>query len=92
MAVFTDVSVVCTHFPSFTPRRFTQVRAQMEMSATTRCHDSPNSNVVPPRVMSTASSQRSAVTAGKSTPRNLPNATATAAMVPVWMTMKSVHP
>ena len=31
-------------------------------------------------------------TDGKNTPRNLPNATATAAMVPVWMTMNSVHP
>ena len=30
--------------------------------------------------------------AGQSTPRNLPNPTATAAMVPVWMIVKSVQP
>ena len=29
---------------------------------------------------------------GKKTPRNLPKATHTAAMVPVWITMKSVQP
>ena len=29
---------------------------------------------------------------GKNTPRNLPKATPTAAMVPVWMTRKSVQP
>jgi hypothetical protein len=35
---------------------------------------------------------RSGDTAGTSTPRNLPNATATAAIVPVWMTTNSVQP
>ena len=29
---------------------------------------------------------------GKKTPRNLPNATPTAAMVPVWITRNSVQP
>ena len=29
---------------------------------------------------------------GNMTPRNLPKATPTAAMVPVWMTRKSVQP
>ena len=29
---------------------------------------------------------------GKNTPRNLPKATHTAAMVPVWITRNSVHP
>src|SRR5579863_7568921 len=31
-------------------------------------------------------------TVGKKTPRNFPNATQTAAIVPVWITRKSVHP
>ena len=31
-------------------------------------------------------------THGTKTPRNFPNATATAAMVPVWITRKSVQP
>ena len=31
-------------------------------------------------------------TDGKKTPRNFPNATATAAMVPVWITRNSVQP
>jgi hypothetical protein len=34
----------------------------------------------------------SGLTDGTSTLRNRANATATAAMVPVWMTAKSVHP
>ena len=33
-----------------------------------------------------------ALTQGKKTPRNLPKATPTAAMVPVWMTRNSVQP
>ena len=33
-----------------------------------------------------------ALTEGKNTPRNFPTPTPTAAMVPVWMTRKSVHP
>ena len=35
---------------------------------------------------------RSGDTAGTNTPRNRANATATAAMVPVWITRNSVHP
>ena len=31
-------------------------------------------------------------TVGKNTPRNLPNATQTAAIVPVWITRNSVQP
>ena len=38
------------------------------------------------------SSQWLEETEGKKTPRNLPNATPTAAMVPVWMTRNKVHP
>jgi len=37
-------------------------------------------------------SQWLALTEGKKTPRNLPKATPTAAIVPVWMTRKSVQP
>jgi len=40
--VFTIVSVVWTHFASFTPRRLIQVRTQIEMSATRRCGVSPS--------------------------------------------------
>ena len=36
--------------------------------------------------------QLSAATDGKKYPRNLPNATPTAATVPVWMTRNKVHP
>ena len=40
--VFTTVSVVCTNFPSFTPRRLIQVSTQIVTSATSRCGVSPS--------------------------------------------------
>ncbi len=49
--------------------------------------------MVPPGRLSEPSFRNtSGVTDGTSTARNLANATATAAMVPVWITVKSVQP
>ena len=99
--VFTTVSVVCTHFPSRTPRRFTHVRSAIITSATRRCGVSPSWIALAGSVQPSAAEQmsafgnhakRSGLTVGQSTPRNRPNATATAAMVPVWITTNRVHP
>ena len=92
--VFTTVSVVWTIFASLTPRRLIHVRTQMLMTAISRCGDNPSCTGAPESVKSICGNQayRSGVMLGQSTPRNFPNATATAAMVPVWITTKRVQP
>ena len=84
--VLMTVSVVCTSFPSLTPRRLIQVSTQIVTRAASRCGESPRSIADPSDVCSVMCGNHeyvSAVTAGQRTPRNFPNPTATAAIVPV---------
>jgi hypothetical protein len=92
--VLTTVNVVWTILPSRTPRRLIHVKTHMETSATRRWGESPASTAPTEMAKSSRGNQakRSGPIDGTRTPRNRPNATATAAIVPVWMTRKRVHP
>src|SRR5262249_502450 len=73
-----------TIFPSRTPRLFDHVSRAMTAIATSRCVDRETGP--------TCARVYSADTQGTTTPRNLAKATATAAIVPLWMTRKRVQP
>ena len=83
-ATLAEVNRFWTIFPSRSPRLFDHVSRAITAMATTRCVDS---ETVP-----AWRSAFSADTQGTSTPRNLAKATATAAIVPVWITRKRVQP
>ena len=77
------VNEFCNHLPRLRPRRFAAVRIAITAIAPARSPDNP----APP-----APNQRSDPSTGHITPANRANATATAAIVPVWMTSSSVQP
>jgi hypothetical protein len=86
------VKLVWIAAPSRTPRIFTAVSRATMTIATTRCGDRP-SWIRPPGIANEPRSRKtSGVIDGQSTPRKRPNATATAAIVPLWITVNSVHP
>ena len=74
----------CTTAPVRTPRVFTQVSSTSMAIATICC-------VLTPRPLAFSSPCWVEIQ-GKKTPANLAKATATAAMVPVWITRNSVQP
>ena len=74
-----------------TPRTLIQVRTRIDASASSRCHDRPTS--MDPLGNSTRTpTNTSGDSAGHQTAVKRPKATATAAMVPVWITRKKVQP
>ena len=86
------VNTVWIAAPSRTPRMFTKVRNAIITTATSRWFERPSSMVPPGRFSEPSLRKTSGVTDGTSTARNFANATATAAMVPVWITVKRVQP
>ena len=92
-AVLIAVSDVWITAAVLTPRTLIHVSTAMEAIARMRCGDSPTviapigggKTIVPPR-------NTSGESAGKSTAVKRANATATAAIVPVWITTNSVQP
>ena len=92
-AVLIAVSDVWMKAAVRTPRTLMSVSTTIEPMASSRCGDRPTvigpigwgNAIVPPR-------KTSGVRAGKRTPVKRANATATAAMVPVWITTNSVQP
>src|SRR5260370_8508749 len=94
-AVLTAVSEVWMNAAVFTPRTLIQVSSTIDAIANSRCGETPTRmspmgggrGTVVPQPWNT-----SAESPGIRTPVNLANATATAAMVPVWMTTNSVQP
>ncbi len=89
--VFTDVSEVWIRAAARTPRRLIQVSTSTETTARIRCHDSPTS-IGPLGSVSVNPANTSADSDGKNTAVKRANATATAAIVPVWITANSVQP
>ena len=94
-----EVKTFCTEAPSLTPKVLSRVSRVMMTIAARFAVFRPMS--ILPRTMgprgiagtcAMCQSQWLALTEGKKTPRNLPKATPTAAMVPVWMTRKRVQP
>ena len=90
-AALIAVSEVWINAAVRTPRMLIHVSTMIETIASTRCGDRPtsigplgNGSVNPRKV--------SAVRAGKNTAVNRAKATATAAIVPVWITANSVQP
>ena len=81
-----EVNTFCTAAPSLTPRVLVKVSSVMITMAARFAVFSPKL----PDPMCTI--QIVWLTPGKNTPRNLQNATPTAAIVPVWMTRNSVQP
>jgi hypothetical protein len=93
------VNTFCTAAPVFTPKIFSTDRKITMRTAIRFCVFKPTSmlpSTIGPMGMggTCAMCQIQWVDdiAGKNTPRNLPKATPTAAMVPVWMTRYSVQP
>ena len=80
------VNTFCTAAPSRTPSVFSTVSSVITTIAARFAVFSP---MFP---APTCQIQFPALTRGKNTPRNFPNATPTAAIVPVWITRNSVHP
>ena len=80
--------------PSVTPSPFTQVSRTMLAMATSRCGEMPSGieSGAPGSRMLPSDRKIWSLSAGKKTARYLAIATATAAIVPVWITAKSVHP
>ncbi len=74
-----------------TPRTLIQVRTITESTAKIRWGDRPTCRGPLPRLI-VVPRKTSGERAGKNTAVNRANATATAAIVPVWMTVNSVHP
>ncbi len=98
-STFALVNTFCTAAPSRMPRVLVKVSSVITAMAARFVAFTPismlPSTIGPTRSAGTCAmchSQSSAFTAGKKTPRNLPNATPTAAIVPVWITRNSVHP
>jgi len=98
-STFALVNTFCTEEPSFTPNVFSNVSSVIITIAARFAVFSPMSilpsTIGPIGIAGTCPmchSQLLALTDGKKTPRNFPKATPTAAIVPVWMTMNSVHP
>src|SRR5271168_2946683 len=81
--IFAVVNEFCSHLPMLRPRRFAAVRRAITAIAPARSPDNP----APP-----APNQRFDPNTGHMTPANRANATATAAIVPVWITSNSVQP
>ena len=81
--IFAVVKEFCSHLPMLRPRRLAAVRRAITAIAPARSPDSP----APP-----APNQRLEPSTGHMTPANRANATATAAIVPVWITSRSVQP
>lgn len=77
------VNEFCSRRPISSPRRLAAVRSAITTIAPIRSPDRPT----PPAPNHT----RDPIN-GHITPRNRAKATATAAIVPVWITSKSVHP
>ena len=98
-AVFAKVNTFCTAAPSRTPKTFSTERKITTSTAIRFCVFSPTSmlpsTIGPTGIGGTChrcTIQFVADIDGKNTPRNLPNATPTAAIVPVWITRYSVQP
>ena len=94
-AVLTVVKLVCTIAAVRTPRTLTQVSSTIERIANTRWGEKPTMSVPIGcgRVMVVPKpGHTSGLSAGTSTDVNRANATATAAIVPVWITTNRVHP
>jgi hypothetical protein len=93
------VKTFCTNAPNFTPLMFTAATIitttmPARLAVLTPISMFPSS-IGPTGIAGTCAicqSQCVLETVGKKTPRNLPKATQTAAIVPVWMTRNSVHP
>ena len=77
------VKEFCSHLPILRPRRFAAVSTAITTIAPARSPESP----APP-----APNQRFEPSTGHITPAKRANATATAAIVPVWITSSSVQP
>ena len=88
------VRKVCSRAPTATPRPLIQVRKTMLRIATSRCTDTPSgmASAEPGRRMWPSERKIVSLSDGKKTARYLAIATATAAMVPVWITVKRVQP
>ena len=80
--------------PSLTPRTLIAVSSRIERIATSRWGERPSwmASGAPGRRSWPSGRKTSGLMPGTSTLRNRANATATAAMVPVWMTAKRVQP
>src|SRR5277367_5922206 len=98
-STFADVNTFCTAAPIFTPSVFSNVSSVITTIADRLAVFNPIS-ILPSTIGPICQAgtcpicqiQFCALTLGKNTPRNFPNATPTAAMVPVWITINSVHP
>ena len=100
------VKTVWIQAPSRTPWTFTQVSSSTTPIPSSRCHETPISiasgcavgwpnsanSASPGAGMCPSESQTSGVSDGHRTARNRAKATTTAAIVPVWITRKSVQP
>src|SRR3984957_13627293 len=98
-STFAEVKTFCTAAPIFTPIVFSSVSSVITTIAARFAVFNPISmlpNTIGPTchggTCPMCQIQFDALTLGKNTPRNFPNATPTAAIVPVWITRKSVHP
>jgi hypothetical protein len=93
-ATLVIVNRFCVHLAALMPRVLSQVRTAITRIATRRCEVIETSRPPPsgPPKSTIGTSRWDGETQGQRTPRNFAKATATAAMVPVWITRNSVHP
>jgi hypothetical protein len=92
--IFATLKTVWMFAPSVTPLMLIAVSTAIISMATTRWGERPSwiASAAPGRCSWPNGKKTSGVTDGTSTPRKRANATATAAMVPVWITAKRVQP
>src|SRR5262249_44190366 len=90
-STLTDVSTVWISAATRTPRTLIHVSAAIDAIASMRCADKPTA-IGPLGRSTVVPTNTSADRAGTNTAVNFANPTATAAIVPVWMTVNSVHP
>ncbi len=88
--VFAEVKIFWMYLPQFRPRVFAAVRNAISRMAKNCCQERLTAYFS--EIPIGATIQARGETAGTSTPRNRAKATATAAIVPVWITRKSVQP
>ena len=92
-ATLRTVKMFCTQAPVRTPKTLIRPRNSIANMATSCCEEAVNAVGCPKRFTVPRFSRIfCAEIHGKKTPRNFPKATATAAIVPVWITRKSVQP